>query len=73
MLPLGDGPIEFVAWNDKDKTSAKLRNLKTGRDLKCYIKYLHALVGVVLRDEEWDGEEDKRSSPQMVEGLGSVN
>ena len=58
-MPQAGEPFEFAARNGKDRVSALLRNLKTNRDLKCYVEYLHPLVRLVPKDEEEDSEEDK--------------
>ena len=58
-MPWADWPFEFVAFNDKEKSSLLIKKLKSGRELKCHIEYLHPLAGAGPKDEEEEGEEDE--------------
>ena len=58
-MPRAEGHFGFVAWTDVQKTLALIWNLKTRRKLKCYVEYLHLSVGMVLKDEEEEREENE--------------
>ena len=59
LLPWAEGPFEFVAWIDIEKTLALIRSLQIGHELKCHVEYFYPLVGMVPKYEEEEGKKDE--------------
>ena len=58
-MPWAEGLLVFMAWSDKGETLALVSNLKTGRELKCYVEYLHPLAKFVPKNKGQEGKENK--------------